>query len=448
MVKKMTQYDYDLIVIGGGSGGVRAARIAGGYGKKVALCEADKLGGTCVIRGCVPKKLMVYAGGYKKLFTAAKAFGWEVDSHFNWTTLLRNKDQEVNRLNKIYHNLIKNAGVTLYPHYASFVDKHRIKVGEKTISAQHIIIATGGLPQMPEMPGIEYVINSNQALDLPELPKSMIIYGGGYIAVEFAGIFNALGVAVTLVYRGPQLLRGFDDDVARFAQQSFIDAGIKVKTQTSLKAIEQADQGYQCITDKGDSLTSDCVFFATGRVPNTQALNLGSIGIKTEANGRILVNDEQATNIKHIFALGDVSNFDQLTPVAIKEGHLLVDRLYKNSQRKMEYDNIPSTVFSMPEIARCGLTESEAGENHKHVKCYTSTFRAMKFAMSEVTEKTFMKIIVCQDNEKVLGMHVVGTDAGEMIQGFAVAIKQGLTRSQLQKTIGIHPTSAEELVTL
>jgi len=442
------KYDYDLIVIGGGSGGVRAARIAGSYGKKVALCEADRLGGTCVIRGCVPKKLMVYAASYKKMFTAAKAFGWQVDSHFDWSTLLDNKDQEVNRLNKIYHDLIKNAGVTLYPHYASFVDKHTVKVGEKTISAKHIIIAVGGLPQMPEMPGIEHAINSNQALDLPKLPKSMVIYGGGYIAVEFAGIFNALGVAVTLVYRGPQLLRGFDDDVAQFAQQSFMDAGIKVKTDTRIKAIEKQGNVYHCISHKDEPITSECVFFATGRTPNTQGLNLEEIGVQTEDNGRIKVNDEQATNIQHIFAVGDVSNFDQLTPVAIKEGHLLVDRLYKGSSRKMEYDNIPSTVFSMPEIGRCGLTESEACEYYQHVKCYTSTFRAMKFAMSEVTEKTFMKVIVCEDSDKVLGMHVVGTDAGEIIQGFAVAIKQGLTRSQLQKTIGIHPTSAEELVTI
>ncbi len=441
-------YDYDLIVIGGGSGGVRAARIAGSYGKKVALCEADKLGGTCVIRGCVPKKLMVYAATYKKMFTAAKAFGWDINSRFDWPTLLKNKDKEVNRLNKIYHNLVENAGVTLYPHYASFIDKHTVKIGEKTISAKHIIIATGGLPQMPKIPGIEYAINSNQALDLPELPQSMIIYGGGFIAVEFAGIFNALGVAVTLVYRGPQLLRGFDDEVAQFAQQSYIDAGINVKTDTSFTAIKKNDKGYQCITGKGDSLMADCVFFATGRLPNTQGLNLDKAGIKAEDNGRIIVDDEQATNIKHIFAVGDVSNFDQLTPVAIKEGHLLVDRLYKSGTRKMEYDNVPSTVFSMPEIGRCGLTESEACEQYNNVKCYTSTFRAMKYAMSEVTEKTFMKMIVCESSDKVLGIHVVGTDAGEIIQGFAVALKQGLTRSQLQKSIGIHPTSAEELVTL
>ncbi|MCX7545245.1 glutathione-disulfide reductase [Marinicella gelatinilytica] len=444
----MTQYDYDLIVIGGGSGGVRAARIAGGYGKKVALCEADKLGGTCVIRGCVPKKLMVYAAGYQKMFKAAKAFGWEVDSHFDWPTLLKNKDEEVHRLNQIYHNLINNAGVTLHPHFASFVDQHTIQVGDKTITGKHIIIATGGLPQMPDIPGVEYVINSNQALDLPELPQSMVIYGGGYIAVEFAGIFNALGVAVKLVYRGPQLLRGFDDEVAKFAQQSFSESGIEVITNTSLKAIEKTSKGYQCVTDDGNVIDSDCVFFATGRVPNIQGLNLDKIGVDTEDDGRIRVNDHQATNVDHIFAVGDVSNIDQLTPVAIKEGHLLVDRLFKDSERLMEYDNIASTVFSMPEIGRCGLTEAEASEQYKNVKCYTSTFRAMKYAMSEVTEKTFMKVIVCEDSDKVLGIHIVGTDAGEIIQGFAVAIKQGLTRRQLQKTIGIHPTSAEELVTL
>ncbi len=444
----MAHYDYDLIVIGGGSGGVRAARIAGGYGKKVALCEADKLGGTCVIRGCVPKKLMVYAASYEKMFKAAEAFGWDISAKFDFKTLQDNKDREIKRLNKIYHGLIENAGVDLYPNHASFVDQHTVKVGDKTITGEHIIIATGGTPQMPDMPGIEYVINSNQALDLETLPKSMVIYGGGYIAVEFAGIFNTLGVDVKLVYRGPQLLRGFDDDVAQFAQQSFIDSGIEVITETNFVAIEKTTQGYQCITENGEAINTDCVFFATGRSPNTQGLNLGKIGIETHHNGRIKVNDRQSTSVPHIYAVGDVSNVDQLTPVAIKEGNLLVDRLFKGSDRLMEYDNIPSTVFSMPEIGRCGLTEAEACEQYKQVKCYTSKFRAMKYAMSEVQEKTFMKIIVCEDSDQVLGMHVVGTDAGEMIQGFAVAIKQGLTRTQLQKTIGIHPTSAEELVTL
>lgn len=444
----MKSFDYDLIVIGGGSGGVRAARIAGGYGKKVALCEADQLGGTCVIRGCVPKKLMVYAASYQKMFKAAKAFGWDINAEFDFRTLQNNKDREIKRLNTIYHGLIDNAGVDLFPHHASFIDQHTIKAGDKTFSGEHIIIATGGTPHMPDIPGIEYVINSNQALELKALPQSMVIYGGGYIAVEFAGIFNALGVAVKLVYRGPQLLRGFDDQVARFAQQSFVNSGIQVITQTSISAVEKTARGYQCITENGDTIAADCVFFATGRKPNSQGLNLDKIDVKTQSDGRIQVDKKQATTVGHIYAVGDVSNADQLTPVAIKEGHLLVDRMFKGSDRLMEYDNIPSTVFSMPEIGRCGLTEAEACEHYSQVKCYTSEFRAMKFAMSEVQEKTLMKIVVCEDSDRVLGIHVVGTDAGEIIQGFAVAMKQGLTRSQLQKTIGIHPTSAEELVTL
>lgn len=293
----MKSFDYDLIVIGGGSGGVRAARIAGSYGKKVALCEADQLGGTCVIRGCVPKKLMVYAASYKKMFKAAQAFGWDINAEFDFKTLQKNKDLEINRLNKIYHGLIENAGVDLYPYHASFADQHTVQVGDKTLTGEHIIIATGGTPHMPDMPGIEYVINSNQALDLKALPKSMVIYGGGYIAVEFAGIFNAMGVAVKLVYRGPQLLRGFDDQVAQFAQQAFVDSGIEVITQTSLSAVEKTADGYQCITEDGHSIDTDCVFFATGRSPNTQGLNLDKIGVKTTSDGRIQVDKKQATKI-------------------------------------------------------------------------------------------------------------------------------------------------------
>lgn len=440
-------YDYDLLVIGAGSGGVRAARIAAGYGQRVAICESDKVGGTCVIRGCVPKKLLVYASQYQKMFKAAKSFGWNIQSEFDWPTLLSNKDDEINRLNHIYLKLLSDAGVQLLRGHGQFVDSHTIAVADKTYTAEHILIATGGSPSVPDIPGKEHIITSNEALDLPQLPQSITINGGGYIAVEFAGIFNALGVAVNLVYRGPQILRGFDDEVAAFAQQSFQQAGIRIFTENNITAVEKTNSGYICHSEQS-AIASELVMFATGRNPNTQNLGLKSAGIETLENGQIKVDHEQRTNLNHVYAVGDVCNHHNLTPVAIKEGHLLVNRLFKGEQHYPEYDHIPTTVFSQPEIGTCGLTETQALNKYPNIKCYTSTFRAMKYAMSEVTEKTFMKVVVNQDSDQVLGIHVVGADGGEIIQGFAVAIKQGLSKSQLNKTIGIHPTSAEELVTM
>ncbi len=440
-------YDYDLLVIGAGSGGVRAARIAAGYGKKVAICESDKVGGTCVIRGCVPKKLFVYASQYNKMFKAAKAFGWDIQSQFNWSTLLNNKNDEINRLNGIYLKLLSNAGVTLIKGHGSFVNQHTVDISGQQFTAENILIATGGTPAVPNIPGSEFVISSNEALDLPELPTSITINGGGYIAVEFAGIFNALGVKVNLLYRGKQILRGFDDEVAQFAQQSFIEAGINVMTETEITAVEKISDGYICKSSQGD-IHSDVVFFATGRKANTTSLNLQHVGIKTKSNGQIEVNRDQQTSLPNVFAVGDVSNANNLTPVAIREGHYLVNRLFNQGDQYPEYDFIPTTVFSQPEIGTCGLTETEARNQYPNIKCSTSTFRAMKYAMSEVNEKTFMKLVVNADTDQVLGIHVVGADGGEMIQGFGVALKQGLTKTQLNSTIGIHPTSAEEFVTM
>ncbi|MGJ8662498.1 MAG: glutathione-disulfide reductase [Marinicella sp.] len=441
------KYDYDLLVIGAGSGGVRAARIAAGYGKQVAICESDKVGGTCVIRGCVPKKLFVYASQYNKLFKAAKTFGWDIQSQFDWPTLLNNKNAEIDRLNGIYLNLLANAGVELIKGHGSFVDEHTVKIGGQHYTAENILIATGGVPTIPDIPGHQHVITSNDALELPELPKTITINGGGYIAVEFAGIFNALGVHVNLVYRGQQILRGFDDEVAQFAQQSFVEAGINVLTMTEITAVEKTTDGYVCRSNQGD-IHSDLVFFATGRKANTAALNLEQIGVEIQPNGQVVVDRDQQTNRPHIFAVGDVSNSDNLTPVAIREGHYLVNRLFNQGDQYPDYDFIPTTVFSQPEIGTCGMTEAEARAAFPNIKCSTSTFRAMKYAMSEVTEKTFMKIVVNEDTDQVLGIHVVGADGGEMIQGFGVALKQGLSKTQLNSTIGIHPTSAEEFVTL
>jgi glutathione reductase (NADPH) len=441
------KYDYDLLVIGAGSGGVRAARIAAEYGKKVAICESDQVGGTCVIRGCVPKKLFVYASQYRKMFKAAKSFGWEISSQFNWPTLLQNKNDEINRLNKIYLNLLANAGVELINGFGSFVDIHTVKINGNLHTAEKILIATGGTPTVPDIPGKEHVITSNEALDLPQLPKSITINGGGYIAVEFAGIFNALGVEVNLVYRGQQILRGFDQEVAAFAQQSFMEAGINVMTETAITAVEKTNSGFICKSTQQE-IDSEVVFFATGRKANTAGLNLQQVGIQTKANGQVVVDKEQKTSVDNIFAVGDVCNMDNLTPVAIREGHYLVNRLFNNGKQYPEYDFIPTTVFSQPEIGTCGMTEEQAREQHPNIKTYSSTFRAMKYAMSAVNEKTFMKIVVNEDTDQVLGMHVCGADGGEMIQGFAAALKQGLTKTKLNSTIGIHPTSAEEFVTL
>lgn len=441
------KYNYDLLVIGAGSGGVRAARIASGYGKKVAICEGDKVGGTCVIRGCVPKKLFVYASQYGKMFKAAKTFGWDIQSEFSWSTLLKNKDDEIERLNGIYLNLLANAGVELIRGFGSFVDEHTVKIGNKNYTAKRILIATGGTPTVPDIPGKEYAITSNEALDLTELPSSITINGGGYIAVEFAGIFNALGVNVNLVYRGAQILRGFDREIAAFAQESFIEAGINVITDTEITAIEKHNDHFICKTNQAD-IKSEVVFFATGRKANTEKLNLQSVAIDTKTNGQVVVDHEQKTSLDNIFAVGDVCNQDNLTPVAIREGHYLVNRLFNNGQQYPEYDFIPTTVFSQPEIGTCGMTEEEAKTKYPNIKTYSTSFRAMKYAMSEVTEKTFMKIVVNEDNDQVLGMHVCGADGGEMIQGFGVALKAGLTKAQLNSTIGIHPTSAEEFVTL
>ncbi len=440
-------YDYDLLVIGAGSGGVRAARIAAGYGKKVAICESDKVGGTCVIRGCVPKKLFVYASQYRKMFKAAKTFGWDIQSQFDWPTLLHNKNTEIERLNGIYLNLLSGAGVELIKGHGSFVGPHTVDIGGQSYTAEHILIATGGTPTIPDIPGKEHIITSNEALELPTLPKSITINGGGYIAVEFAGIFNALGVEVNLVYRGKQILRGFDDEVAAFAQQSFVDAGINVMTETTINAVKQTADGFVCETKQQD-ITSELVFFATGRRANTDGLNLSAVGIQTTENGQIAVDREQQTQAEQVYAVGDVCNQHNLTPVAIREGHYLVNRLFNGDNQYPDYDFIPTTVFSQPEIGTCGLTEAEARAQYANISCKTSTFRAMKYAMSEVTEKTFMKIVVNQDTDQVLGIHVVGADGGEMIQGFGVALKQGLTKSQLNSTIGIHPTSAEEFVTM
>lgn len=443
-------FDYDLIVIGAGSGGVRSARIAASYGKKVAIFEAAEVGGTCVIRGCVPKKLLVYASSFIKTFKSAAAFGWDMgEPTFNWQQLIVNKDAEINRLNKIYLSLLSNSGVKLVEQHASFIDEHTIKAGSETYTAQRILIATGSTPFYPEIQGIEHAVSSNEALSLEALPQEMTIMGAGYIAVEFASIFNSLGVKVNLVYRGNKILRGFDDDVRNFAQEAYIKNGMNVILESNVIEIIESEGQYMVELDSDICLKNqDVVLCATGRVANTENLGLENLSVELKYNGQIQVDVEQNCGPASVFAVGDVCNNDNLTPVAIKEGHLLMDRWYGKQNTYIEYEYLPSTVFSQPEIASCGYTEELAEEHFGELVVYKSQFRAMKYAMSEIQDQTFMKLIVQKKTDKVVGCHIVGVDAGEMIQGFAVAIKQGITKKDLNQCIGIHPTSAEELVTL
>ncbi len=443
-------FDYDLIVIGAGSGGVRSARIAASYGKKVAIFEAAEVGGTCVIRGCVPKKLLVYASSFIKTFKSAAAFGWDMGQpQFNWQQLIANKDVEINRLNKIYLSLLSNSGVTLIEQHASFIDEHTVQADGTTYTAERILIATGSTPFFPEIKGIEHAVSSNEALSLNALPKEMTIMGAGYIAVEFASIFNSLGVKVNLVYRGDKILRGFDEEVRNFAQEAFIKNGINIILESNIIEISESDGYYQVELDSDMCLKNqEVILCATGRIANTLNLGLENLPIKLKYNGQIQVDVEQNCGPESVFAVGDVCNNDNLTPVAIKEGNLLIDRWYGHQNTYIEYEYLPSTVFSQPEIANCGYTEEQAEEHFGELKIYKSQFRAMKYAMSDIQDQTFMKLIVVKQTDRVVGCHIVGVDAGEMIQGFAVAIKQGITKKALNQCIGIHPTSAEELVTL
>lgn len=442
---------YDLMVIGAGSGGVRAARIAAGYGKKVVLFESRDVGGTCVIRGCVPKKLLVYASKFAKSVKAAEAFGWNVSPpQFSWQRLIANKNHEINRLNGIYHKLLDDSGVELVQEHGQIADEHTVVADGKTYHGKRILVATGARPFYPDFAGVNYAISSDEALSLETFPEKITVLGAGYIAVEFACIFNALGAEVNLIYRGDKILRGFDDDIRVQAMQAFEKNGINVMLNTQIQQIVKDSEGkFQVQLNDGNLLTQQHqVLVAAGRVANTDGLGLESVNLQCKPNGQIITNENNQTSVESIFAVGDVCNNHNLTPVAIKEGHYLVDRLFKNSNRHLSYDFIPTTVFSQPEIATCGLTEAQAREQYQQVVVYKSQFRAMKYSMTNIDDKTFMKLIVDKETEKVLGCHIMGVDAGEMMQGFAVAMKQGITKTELDQCVGIHPTSAEELVTM
>ena len=443
------QYDFDLFVIGAGSGGVRAARMSATMGARVGIAEDWNLGGTCVNVGCVPKKLFVYASHFGEEFHEAAGFGWSVgDSQFDWKTLIANKNAEIGRLNGVYERLLDNAGVELFRARAKVVDPHTVDVGGKQVTAERILIATGGWPNTDDIPGKEYITTSNEVFFLDELPKRAIVAGGGYIAVEFAGILNGLGVETVQLYRGPLFLRGFDDDVRPFLRDEMIKKGVDLRFNTTIASIEKTDGGLNVTLKDGSEIETDLVLFAIGRSPNTANLGLEEVGVELSKKGAIKVNEDFQTSVPSIYALGDVIDRVALTPVAIAEGMVFSHNTYKGESRKMDYRDIPTAVFSQPSIGTVGLTEAQAREEYGEVDIYRSEFRPMKHTLSGGEERTLIKMIVDRASDRVVGFHMVGPDAGEITQGIGVAFKAGATKADFDATIGIHPTSAEEFVTM
>ncbi|NVJ98028.1 MAG: glutathione-disulfide reductase [Alphaproteobacteria bacterium] len=440
-------FDYDLFVIGAGSGGVRASRIAAGFGARVAVAEEYRIGGTCVIRGCVPKKLLVYASHFSEDFEAAKGFGWTVEgTSFDWKTLITRKDAEIDRLNGLYRQTLGNAGVETIEERAVVTGPNAVRVGDRTLTAKTILVAVGGWPQMPDVPGIEHAITSNEALHLEEQPKRIVIVGGGYIAVEFAGIFHGMGSEVIQLYRSEQILRGFDDDLRNRLADEMRKKGIDLRTNINVTNIEKTDGGVRLTLTDGSTLDADAVMYATGRVPNTKGLGLEEAGVELAPNGAIKVDAYGKTSVDSIYAVGDVTDRVQLTPVAIKEGHAFALTLYGNAPTSPEHDAVPSAVFSQPPIGTVGMTEQQARDQFGEVDVYESDFRPMKHTLGGATERAYTKLIVDKATDKVVGAHMIGMDAAEIIQGVGIAVKAGLTKAQFDATVAVHPSSAEEFV--
>jgi glutathione reductase (NADPH) len=441
-------YDYDLFVIGAGSGGVRAARMSASHGAKVAVAEEYRVGGTCVIRGCVPKKLLVYASHYAEDFEEAAGFGWSVgESRFDWPTLIKNKDAEIDRLNAIYIRNLEASGVEIITGRATLKDAHTVLLNGKEITAKYILIAVGATPFMPQIEGIEHAISSNEAFHIETLPDDIIVVGGGYIAVEFAGIFNGLGAKTSLVYRGETILRGFDDEVRHHLGEEMTKKGVTIKTNSDITSIVAKGDGYEVTFQDGSQQTTGLVMYATGRVPLTQDLGLEASGVATGKKQEILVDARSKTNIDSIYAVGDVTERAQLTPVAIREGAAFAETVFNNNPQEVDHSIIPTAVFSQPPIGTVGMGEEEARAAGHDFDVYASSFRAMKHTLSGSDEKTLMKLIVDKTSDKVLGLHIVGPDSGEMIQAFGIAVTMGATKAQFDATVAVHPTAAEEMVT-
>ncbi len=448
----MADFDYDLFVIGAGSGGVRASRMAASYGARVGIAEERYLGGTCVNVGCVPKKLFVYAAHYREDFHDAEAYGWDaVTPGFTWQRLRDNKDAEIQRLNGVYGRLLGDAGVSLHEGRARLLDPHTVAIGNAEVRARHILIATGSWPFVPDIPGAEFAVTSNEMFHLDALPERAAVVGGGYIAVEFAGILAGLGVETSLIYRGPLFLRGFDDGVRAFVAEEISKKGVKLLFDTDVKRIEQRAPGdLRLHLDGAASSTLDAglVLYATGRRPLIEGLGLEAAGVELDERGAIRVDEALRTSVPHILALGDVIDRYQLTPVALAEGMAVARDLFRGEPAKVDYDAIPTAVFCQPNIGTVGPTEEQAREKFGEIKVFESVFRPMKHTMTGSEERTLMKLIVRSSDDRVVAAHMVGPDAGEIIQGLGVAIKAGATKAHFDATVGIHPTAAEEFVTM
>jgi glutathione reductase (NADPH) len=445
----MTTYDYDLFTIGAGSGGVRAARMAAATGARVAVAEASRLGGTCVNVGCVPKKLLVYASQFADGFDDARGFGWTAGEHlFDWSTLIANKDREIARLNEVYRSLLDSAGVEIIEGRGRLRDRHSVEVNGSTYTAENILIATGGRPFTPEAPGAELAITSDEAFFLEELPRHVVIVGGGYVAVEFAGIFNGMGSQVTLLYRGPLFLRGFDDDIRTTLAQEMRKRGINLRFDTMVRRIHRVDGGLAVTTDSGEAIEGDQVLCATGRIPNTAGLGLEALGVKLSERGAVVVNEYSESVVPGIYAVGDCTDRVGLTPVALAEGMAVVETVFKGNPTAVDYTNIPTAMFSQPTVGTVGLTEAKARAEGHDVVVYRSTFRPMIHTLSGRDEMVMMKLVVDGPSDRVLGVHMVGANADEIVQGMAIALKAGATKTVFDSTIGIHPTAAEEFVTM
>ena len=448
----MPGQDVDLFVIGAGSGGVRAARIAAGYGASVMIAEEFRVGGTCVIRGCVPKKLLVYASRFADEFEDAAGYGWTVpEPSFDWATLIANKDREIARLEMAYTTNLERAKVKIVKSRAVIEDAHTVRLVDSgtMVRAKHILIATGGAPSLgANIAGLDHVISSNEAFHLEELPKRILIQGGGYIAVEFAGIFNGLGSEVTLVYRGENILRGFDDDVREHLRAEMERRGIRIITKQTVDAVEKVDHGLCVELSDHEAFVVDRVMFATGRKPNVHGLGLEKAGVALAKNGGIAVNEYSQTSVPNIYAVGDVTNRINLTPVAIREGHAFADTVFGGKPTRVDHADVPTAVFSEPEVGVIGLTEAEACAQLAKVDIYKTSFRSMKMTLAGRDTRSFLKLVVDGETDRVVGCHIVGPEAGEMIQLIGIAVKMKATKADFDATMAVHPTAAEELVTM